>query len=522
MLWGIAAAAARERVGPNFIARPYRGVSVQDVDVARRGRAARARSRSRRVYRRTEFIVAVRGDERALVQVEREDGDEILVGVARRAACSPAPDEVAFVVDPSVDTGNATPDGARRAAAGATRASTSSRAASSTSTSSSSRRRCGSASSRSSRRSRRSCSRWRGRCSTTTRTCRRSSSTSSRSTCASSPPRTRPTTTCSRAAAPGSTLDAPVDFLDAGPPRGRRLDARRLRALAPDPRRALRRTSRTRGSTSARCVRDEPGDGPTLLKCCLRERGHRARGRADDRAVGRDPRGGPRRRCSELVGVSGDRPRRLGRLRPPVGDRRRRARCSATRAARAPGCEIIAALAAEQGELGLIPAAAARARSPSAPATRSTSRRSARRRARRGHSTLGLIRVLQRDLGAGGAREWVYYGATVQDVTDTWFGARDAAHAGDRAARPGGDRGGAARRSPSATATRVMLGRTHGQPGLPITFGFKAARVGGRGARATSSASTQAEPRLAVGQLAGAVGTLSAWGEARARSSSAA
>ena len=38
-----------------------------------------------------------------------------------------------------------------------------------------------------------------------------------------------------------------------------------------------------------------------------------------------------------------------------------------------------------------------------------------------GHSTLGLIRVLRRDLGPEAA-EWIYYGATVQDVTDTWFG----------------------------------------------------------------------------------------------------
>ena len=56
-----------------------------------------------------------------------------------------------------------------------------------------------------------------------------------------------------------------------------------------------------------------------------------------------------------------------------------------------------------------------------------------------------------------------------------------------------------------------MLGRTHGQPGLPITFGFKAA-VWAAESAVTSSASREAEPRLAVGQLAGAVGTLSAWG----------
>ncbi len=92
-------------IGPNFIARPYRGVSVQDVETLDDD-ALLAHVRSRRVYRRTEFIVATRGDERALVQVEREDADGILVGV-RDARILARPDEVAFVADESVDTGNA-------------------------------------------------------------------------------------------------------------------------------------------------------------------------------------------------------------------------------------------------------------------------------------------------------------------------------------------------------------------------------------------------------------------------------
>ena len=57
-----------------------------------------------------------------------------------------------------------------------------------------------------------------------------------------------------------------------------------------------------------------------------------------------------------------------------------------------------------------------------------------------------------------------------------------------------------------------MLGRTHGQPGLPITFGFKAAGWADEIQRHLQRVE-EAEPRLAVGQLAGAVGTLSAYGE---------
>jgi hypothetical protein len=92
-------------IEPNFIARPYRGVSVQDAP-SLEPEALLAHVRSRRVYRRTEFIVAVHGEERALVQLERAEGDEILVPV-RDAWLLAAPDQVAFVVDHEVDTGNA-------------------------------------------------------------------------------------------------------------------------------------------------------------------------------------------------------------------------------------------------------------------------------------------------------------------------------------------------------------------------------------------------------------------------------
>ena len=71
-----------------------------------------------------------------------------------------------------------------------------------------------------------------------------------------------------------------------------------------------------------------------------------------------------------------------------------------------------------QGELGIIPEAAVaeleRMERVDLEAVGAETRAT-------GHSTLGLIRVLRRDLGPEAA-EWIYYGATVQDVTDTWFG----------------------------------------------------------------------------------------------------
>jgi adenylosuccinate lyase len=171
---------------------------------------------------------------------------------------------------------------------------------------------------------------------------------------------------------------------------------------------------------------------------------------------------------------------------------------------------VLGALAAEQGELGLIPGGAAAAiaeraeRAVDLEAVGEETRRS-------GHSTLGLIRVLQRDLDEG-ARQWVSFGATVQDVADTWTGL-----VAQRMLAIASRDLSAVETSLVELAVRhrdaVMLGRTHGQPGLPITFGFKAsvwiAEIRRHRARLES-----ARPRLEVGQLAGAVGTLSAWGSA--------
>jgi adenylosuccinate lyase len=169
---------------------------------------------------------------------------------------------------------------------------------------------------------------------------------------------------------------------------------------------------------------------------------------------------------------------------------------------------VYGALAGEQGELGLIPPVAAaeiatRAQQPvDLEAVGEETRRS-------GHSTLGLIRVLQRELGDD-AREWVSFGATVQDVADTWTGIvmRRMLEIAERdLAAIEASLVSLARRHRDA----VMLGRTHGQPALPITFGFKAS-VWVAEVRRHRERIAQARPRLAVGQLAGAVGTLSAWG----------
>ena len=119
---------------------------------------------------------------------------------------------------------------------------------------------------------------------------------------------------------------------------------------------------------------------------------------------------------------------------------------------------------------------------------------------RTAHSMLGLIRGLQQVLPES-AREHVYVGATVQDVTDTWFALvmRDVVALVWRDLR-------AIEESlvEIAVAHRdtVMVGRTHGQPGAPITFGFKVASWADEVRRHVDRL-REGRPRWLVGQLAG-------------------
>lgn len=93
-------------LSPNFICRPYRGLSVDDVDIALDEASVRAYLLGRPVYRRTEFLVLVSDGRRAVAQVEKESFDPLFSPVTSVTYLA-GPDEVAFVDDPSVDTGNA-------------------------------------------------------------------------------------------------------------------------------------------------------------------------------------------------------------------------------------------------------------------------------------------------------------------------------------------------------------------------------------------------------------------------------
>jgi adenylosuccinate lyase len=172
--------------------------------------------------------------------------------------------------------------------------------------------------------------------------------------------------------------------------------------------------------------------------------------------------------------------------------------------------EILAALAEAQAEVGLVPEEAARQIRAHAHVELLDLRQVAEQTRATSHSTLGLIRCLQGILPST-AREWVYWGATVQDLTDTWSALvmREMGGIVERDLRR-------AEAAALALARRhrdtVMCGRTHGQPGLPITFGFKAA-VWVSELRRHLDRLAQARPRTEVVQLAGALGTMEFWGD---------
>jgi adenylosuccinate lyase len=172
--------------------------------------------------------------------------------------------------------------------------------------------------------------------------------------------------------------------------------------------------------------------------------------------------------------------------------------------------DVLAALAEVQAELGIVPAAAAEAIVRESKVERLDLDLVAEETRRTGHSTLGLIHGLRRVLPEE-AREWVYYGVTVQDVTDTWAALAMRA-TGAAAWRDLGAIEGSLLDLAERHRDTLMAGRTHGQPGAPITFGLKAAGWADE-ARRHLDRLREGAPRWLVGQLGGAVGTVGFFGE---------
>ena len=171
--------------------------------------------------------------------------------------------------------------------------------------------------------------------------------------------------------------------------------------------------------------------------------------------------------------------------------------------------EVLAALARAQASVGFIPATAAEQITARACVELLDLDLVAEQTRASGHSTLGLIRALALVLDED-VHQHVYVGATVQDLTDTWTSL--ALRTVLREVRSD------LRRLEELLLAlaqehrdTLVAGRTHGQPGAPVTFGLKAASWADETRRHLDRLDEGA-PRWFVGQLGGGVGTLAAHG----------
>jgi len=172
--------------------------------------------------------------------------------------------------------------------------------------------------------------------------------------------------------------------------------------------------------------------------------------------------------------------------------------------------EIISSLAEAQAEVGLIPSEAVAEIRRICDVEKLDMDSLRERYDQSGHSMHGLIQELMK-LCEDSAGEWIYYGATVQDITDTWTSMvllkvwdivfrdlRKIEHELLVIAQKHRD--------------TPMLGRTHGQSALPITFGFKVS-IWIREIHRHLERMKDTHKRMGYGQLAGGVGSLSAFGK---------
>lgn len=167
------------------------------------------------------------------------------------------------------------------------------------------------------------------------------------------------------------------------------------------------------------------------------------------------------------------------------------------------------ALAQAEGELGLIPQAAASKISELADASQLNIAQIASEVAKAKHSLMPTINALQQQCGDAG--EYIHYGVTTQDIVDTAtvLQLKQAFEIVERDSR--------------AIAVELihlakyyqhvpMVGRSHGMQALPTTFGFKLAVWLDEFIRHLTRLS-EIKSRVLVGNLNGAIGTYAGLGD---------
>jgi adenylosuccinate lyase len=171
--------------------------------------------------------------------------------------------------------------------------------------------------------------------------------------------------------------------------------------------------------------------------------------------------------------------------------------------------QVEVALALTEADLGMVPAPAAREVEAAVASGRVKLDRVDELERALKHDVMAIATALAEVSGEGG--RWVHFGATSADITDSALALELKESAGVLRA----DLTGLARtllrlaRTHRATAE---VGRTHGQHGVPISFGYKMAVAAAEVVRHRDRLD-QLVPRLAVGKMAGAVGTGAGFGE---------
>ena len=171
--------------------------------------------------------------------------------------------------------------------------------------------------------------------------------------------------------------------------------------------------------------------------------------------------------------------------------------------------DVEVALAKAQSEIGVIPKEAYKEIAKKAFVENVDVQKIGRGISETAHPIVPAIRALE-EICEGDAGEFIHYGATTQDIMDTGLILQI------KKAWPILKRDlEAARNALKMLAQKYrstpMVGRTHGQQALPLTFGYKCA-VWVDELNRHLERQREAEPRILSGNLTGAVGTMAAFG----------
>ncbi|OPX62906.1 MULTISPECIES: adenylosuccinate lyase [unclassified Methanoregula] len=164
------------------------------------------------------------------------------------------------------------------------------------------------------------------------------------------------------------------------------------------------------------------------------------------------------------------------------------------------------ALAKAEAVCGMIPPTAALEIEEKAPAA--SLERAKQIEAEISHDMMAIVRAISEVCGESG--RWVHYGATSNDILDTATGLQ-LAQALDLLDAKLRKLLAVLLKRADETKTLVCIGRTHGQHGVPTTYGLRFAIWAGEVGRHIERLG-QLRPRVVVGQMTGAVGTQAAMG----------